>query len=296
MTACEDFFTGIPIELEQEIDAKLAAYCMLNMDDSTIFVQVNRTLPFGQPIDTDDWGQRNVTVELYQNGDLLFGIPNATSQAIYYNSIQFKKELNQPFSNFHQSNATYELVVNSERYGILKATQEVPNLVSIDSVNYRESVRITAPYLEEEDLFEVTFTDPGNEENYYWITVEFENIMSFDSMEFSNIGFLNKPTVYDALLNIENHFVVFEDKNINGQIYTVSIYNNTWKGYESEFFITYKLHSISSDLYLYLKTLDEYNATADNPFAEPSILYHNMEGGLGMFGIFQTASKRVRIR
>lgn len=295
--SCESFFEGKQIELDNKIEEGLAAYCILNLDDTTIFVQVSKTFSYGQPFDTTNWGQENIIVELYQNGNLLFDIPiEEPFGGVFYDVVRFKKELNQSFRNFHQPDATYELIVNSEKDGILRATQKFPNTVLIDSTNYRESVRITAPYFTEEDLHQVTFTDPIDDENYYWIDAILEQTMTYDSMTFNYDFRFDRPNVYDALLNVENDIVTFSDENINGQTYKVDIYHYTWKGSEPNSYINYQLHSISKDLYLYLKTLDEYNTAAENPFAEPTLLYHNMEGGLGIFGVYQTEEKRVRIR
>ncbi|MDX5319932.1 MAG: DUF4249 family protein, partial [Bacteroidota bacterium] len=46
----------------------------------------------------------------------------------------------------------------------------------------------------------------------------------------------------------------------------------------------FELMSLDEHLYKYQTTFDAAESAQDNPFAEPVIIYSNIEGGIGIFG------------
>ena len=47
--------------------------------------------------------------------------------------------------------------------------------------------------------------------------------------------------------------------------------------------LRFYLHNISQDYYYYRRSLELYNQSSDNPFAQPVQVYSNIENGFGIF-------------
>lgn len=94
----------------------------------------------------------------------------------------------------------------------------------------------------------------------------------------------------------------FSDEFFNGQDYTLHIYiydnnyNSMNMGMEGDVdlsgveFVTVldtskyyiELSSITKDMYLYTKSIENYSMSRDNPFAQPAQIYTNIENGYGL--------------
>ena len=53
------------------------------------------------------------------------------------------------------------------------------------------------------------------------------------------------------------------------------------------------LRSVSSDYYYYHSTITRQLSARESPFAEPVIIYNNVENGLGNFAAYSTATDSV---
>jgi hypothetical protein len=113
-------------------------------------------------------------------------------------------------------------------------------------------------------------------------------------------GFKNAT---DELLDTEteNIYGIFTDELFDGKEYTLNIsMGSLYQYYVGETDqmtqrrYLFKLVTLSPSAYMYLKsrTFYDYNGEGDF-FTEPSVIYNNIQGGLGILGAFQTDSLRI---
>ena len=85
---------------------------------------------------------------------------------------------------------------------------------------------------------------------------------------------------------------LFNDLLFNGQTKSleISIPNNEWSWGEAGYIWSYRyiglrfyLYNISQDYYYYRRSLELYNQTSGNPFAQPVQVFSNIQNGFGIF-------------
>lgn len=285
-SSCE----GVIVDIEiPEHEPVLAAYCFINVDDSTVkvFVQVSQAI-------LDSTNKRfvdNATVEIYKNGTLWQEINTKIIEAST-GEIHYEKSLNQPISAEGYGDS-YELRVSAPGFETVTATQIMPKPKQATGIQHLRQV--TNDFGEIIDNSRITIDDAPNEENYYKITLDIFEIGTINSND----------TVYEArsiggqaLANTEsisNAFngVVITDKLFDGQRFIADV-GSSPSGSSHNVVdepITYSgtlelyLMAITRAEYLYQKSLYSYSNAQANPFAEPTLIYSNMSSGLGMFSM-----------
>jgi hypothetical protein len=56
-----------------------------------------------------------------------------------------------------------------------------------------------------------------------------------------------------------------------------------------------QLHVINEDYFEFLLSLEKYNETYENPFAEPVMVFSNIENGLGLFSSYSTYTDSIYV-
>ncbi len=96
----------------------------------------------------------------------------------------------------------------------------------------------------------------------------------------------------------QNEYYVFTDELIPGKEYTLNLkytgFNFNTEHYE---FLraSFRLNSITRDLYLYLQSYSVYGQTEGNPLAEPVPVYTNIINGLGIVGALSFSQDSLKI-
>jgi hypothetical protein len=118
--------------------------------------------------------------------------------------------------------------------------------------------------------------------------------------EFNSIS--NLVTVCSYYSSFNGCSVMFNDQLLKEKTFTFDIFHhqyyfNPGMGNENpdqqdEYYLVFS--RINRDYYQYILSADKNYTYSDNPFAEPSSLYSNIEGGYGVFGA--SAAVLVRIR
>jgi hypothetical protein len=183
----------------------------------------------------------------------------------------------------------YRIVVKAPGLPEVTATTTIPNLVRIERVD--TSRIILEPGLDIPDfrmVFNIVFTDPANETNYYL----FNLYNDLDKMLPSSIGFSSQDPIIEEELSNEQSLtnvlmnrvegIAFSDKIINGQKYSLTV--TTDCRYGSKRLTTYiRLFSITEECFKYFQTLNLYFEKQGNPLSDPVIVYSNITGGYGIF-------------
>ncbi len=132
--------------------------------------------------------------------------------------------------------------------------------------------------------------DPAGEKNYYRLNVRSLGALS-DSIYYVNDLF----TSYDIVFEDKNLSVsyngwaayfsnVFDDSIFDGTTYDFTIETRQRTSNYFRPYVVVNLQQISEDYYKYLKTLELYNCSANDIYAEPIRIHSNIKNGTGIFG------------
>lgn len=297
----------------EKIDPKIVLYAMLNPDD-TISVSLakshavfdNRYTP--QQI-------TNATVRLFRDGVLVETLayvpPEPCENCMPAEHSRYVSQGIRPVPG-----STYRIEAEVTGFKPVSAETGLPVLVpvmSIDTTTDTEEGCNT--YL----VTKVKFADPGATANYYRISVTrlegYYNgdksvpyrpeipvrvTMSDDSYA-ATADPIIAPEQEDDLFGIysSNTYNVFSDELISGQEYDltlkISFYRRPDPTYYEFTHFKIELHSITKDMFLYLRSYAAHMQTRDSFFSEPVLVYSNIKDGLGVFGsgVISTADIKI---
>lgn len=264
--------------------------------DSLINVNLSQSLYIMDPYDVEqtllndatvyisDSSSRIDTLQYNFNGYINLGVD------IYVPSNFWSKKV------FPKAGHEYKIEVKSGNLPVATSKTRIPNLVKIEKVD--TTVVILAGTFEEWESnvrlhCDIEFTDPANEKNFYLLYVY---KIPPPHIETNNIGFSCQDPVVEEKLEHGTYMegVAFSDKIINGQKYRLQITLNGKEigmpFYDDNSYIFYhhnaiyfRLYSITEDYFKYIQTLNLFYKNFNNPLAEPTQVYSNVEGGYGIF-------------
>lgn len=173
--------------------------------------------------------------------------------------------------------------IETDDYGTATATAFIPIKTVIDTVFYKDSTTIfNDEYYGE---IRLKFQDNPNAVNYYAVEL-------FEYLDFRNTWEIRSPSrlTSDNLILFNNFGTIFfNDETINGQNYTLKLaYDDgrfrSWKSNETRLKVI--LYTIDFPYFKYTQDLVKAFSNQDNPFAEPTIIYSNINNGIGIFGAY----------
>lgn len=140
----------------------------------------------------------------------------------------------------------------------------------------------------------VALTDPPDESNYYFLTMEDSGYGSSLGRTAGQEFYTSDPILvesarssYDVELDGDRIFYTyFDDALLNGRAHTFTLTVNVGWSSGSRTVIHSRgpyMASVSHALYLYQSTYSLHREVQRNPFAEPVEVYSNVEGGYGIF-------------
>ncbi|MCE5345392.1 MAG: DUF4249 domain-containing protein [Bacteroidales bacterium] len=196
----------------------------------------------------------------------------------------------------------YKIVVKAPGLPDATATTIIPDLVRIERVDTSRIILTTTSTNRSYRMtYNIEFTDPVNETNYYLFNVcrkprsrSYSNNISFDCSD---------PIVEEELKdNNLIYGIAFSDKIINGKKYslTITVDGNWLSSYSYKFPHTvddymkdnyidnkktyyFNLYSIPEEYFKYIQTMNLYFERQGNPLYEPVMVYSNVTGGYGIF-------------
>lgn len=131
----------------------------------------------------------------------------------------------------------------------------------------------------------VSVKDDPAKENYYHIIGEYVAYTSYQG----NI-YTHKDNIY-----FEEKLFTDRERNADGFITISARYNDDFKDYPGSTFIKIYLLNTEKSYYLYHKTIFDYKDD-DNPFSEPTPVFSNVDGGLGIFTSYVIDSAILRLK
>ena len=261
-----------PIELElPDIPPKLTVNSFVGLNDS-LFVYVNLS-------------QSKASDDNLDTGFVVLDTAIVTITDVVGNTIEFEETYwkGGEYRGFQllENQGFVTIKVETEAYGTATATAYIPPKTTIDTVFYQDSVTLFND--EHYGEIRIKFQDNPNEVNYYVIEL-------FEYWNSRNTWEIRSPSqsTSDNLI-LFNHYgkVFFNDETINGQQYTLKLgYEsntlNNWKANET--LLKVVLYTVDYPYFKYNQTLNKEISNRDNPFAEPTIVYNNIQNGVGIFG------------
>lgn len=235
---------------------RLALSCTFDAD-SFIIVNVNQSVS-----SLDKYGPIAVTkahVYLYENEVLL-----DTLQSGYAGYYKFNIK--------PQAGKTYTIGCTYEQYDSVYASTTLPYPVLITEATI-DTNAISTNQGEIVNL-KLTFTDPGNESNYYLIKLFYRD-------PFNDYDYPVYIKSLDPIFNDESEFL-FDDVTFNGKTRSISFSMDKpdfiYQPLENYVF---ELHHLNYDAYQFVKSYIRYINNNGNPFSEPLQVYSNVSSKMG---------------
>jgi hypothetical protein len=181
----------------------------------------------------------------------------------------------------------YDIKVTSSKYNSVGSSSYIPEPPANAQWEITGEIEIEGvglPY----KLIDLNFTDNANETNFYKITGLVEHpIIDPDGTLAPFRRSLELSTESDSE-NFGDYEVIISDLTFNGLNHKMQI-----RVLDVEKLVVPKLimsiSSISQDYYDYKQTERLQAKTIGNPFAQPTNVYNNVEGGFGIFAGYSTA-------
>lgn len=309
MPSCEEI-----IEFKGEkTEPKIVLYALLNPDD-TISVSLAKSHAVFDVMYTRQQ-ITNAIVRLYRDGELIETLTYVPPEPCEH---CFPPEHSRYVSNGIKPvpGSTYRIEAEVPGLKPVSAETSLPALVPIVSI---DTVTEQAGDYNTFLVTKVKFADPGATENYYRISVTrleghyngdptvpynpeipVRVTMSDDSYA-ATADPIIAPEQEEDLFGIysSNTYNVFSDELISGQEYDLTLkISYYWKPDTTHYEFTHfkiELHTITKDMYLYLRSYAAHMQTRDSFFSEPVLVYSNVTDGLGVFGSGVISTANIEI-
>jgi hypothetical protein len=298
---------NVDIDIE-DLDPMIVLNGLLEAD-STVEIFVSRTRHI---LDNKELG-------ILSDAEVSIIDPEGTSQSL---SISGGRTYSSSALIIEQG-SRYRVTVEAQGFEPVEATVTVPVSIPIDQIDTASSVN---EWGEQKVNFEISFTDPPGEENYYMLSLQAKvPVAYFDIIERLDTLYVDevKDTVimgivYDTIeytvpryenlwiesedLAIEqwdyfNNQLIFTDKLFDGKKYSFNGSYYTWFLWDAgdSATIYYQLHSVDEHYFKYVNTREDHYYAKDDPFAVPVVVHNNIENGVGILGASSASVDSMKV-
>jgi hypothetical protein len=240
----------------------------------------------GQP---DQYIVSNARALLYENDVLTDSLQyNSTSRAYKATVTRI------------QPGRTYKLVLSAPNFPAAEATSFTPTLAPISNLTFTRNARVD-PDGNQQDEVRISFSDNAATEDYYVLRIldAYRNFLYCINTNDKDVEKLVYEDPFYSEDCLRSDRLLLSDVNFNGKTKTLIFYvdaglleqQTTPAGISRA---TVELLHINRDYYKYFKSVNSYENSVDNPFAEPVNLYTNMKNGYGLFTTYAMAVDSIR--
>jgi hypothetical protein len=288
--SCGEMFEPLEIDLPSE-EQKLVVNCYFAVDSSWYIRVWNSTRPFSE--------------------DTAYLVKDARV-TLTENSSQFQLSFDDYYSAYRVSakavaGKTYSLEVSAPGYETIFSTEIVPQAVPIrevksfatpDAVSQAGSKR----------TFDVTFSDPPGQENFYAISIQYLDHVEFPDRPAIDVWSTLYPESADPsfegdrFIEYFHHYdnggtevnLLFDDTPFEGKEHTFRLKVAEWwaGGEQGAAPRRYRilLKSLSKAYYQYRITYNLQLVATEDPFASPAQVFNNIENGYGIFAAYNQSA------
>jgi len=248
---------------------------------------------------------KNAKVSLYKNGT-------------FVEDMVYSKDSDDELGRFYSGitpiiGSTYKVEVETILAGKTISQSVLPQKVDIvsDSAIWVKWTTSEDSMFSIRYYFEITINDPP-ENNYYFITASvpvyqvdtINNTRQFQALQYAEILSGDLPT-HEIYLN---NALLFKDitfnatsKKITGTATLSSYPDPDFYDGDKSFILDksklhIELHSLSADAYNFCSSYAKKIASQDDVYSEPTVIYSNIENGLGVFAGENITKRDVLIR
>lgn len=270
-----------PIEIKPPNDSQFLVVNAINFQsDSTWLIEVSRNKPFASENAHQFIDNAEVYIEDEDNLKIQLQQKIINSKTYYYSN--HKPEVNKQ----------YKLTVHTPGFISVNAVSKIPSIdsviplkIKIDSTYLKEVLEI----LKNDPSYPVDFSksvscnisfiDPPAEKNFYDLRLFYGSENSSALLKYEEIAFLDLNGVKtnyltdDIMFNGTTHTLYF---NIPIALFLIEKISK----------ISVSLRLLSPEYYNYLHTANLQQSLNEDPFAQPVIVYSNVEHGAGIFAGF----------
>ncbi|MDZ7934095.1 MAG: DUF4249 domain-containing protein [Emticicia sp.] len=295
LLSCESLIKEIDPSFLPETDSKLVVACFISPQDTVLAAKVTETkLLIGTTGDIRD-DVTNATVSLSDGSKSI--------RLVYSPKLGYYRAL--PSELPILTGKSYTITVSTPDGRKVNSSTTVPNNIAIkevkiDSAKVDNFGRNANTKVTEYDV-KVIWTDKAGEANYYRALNIYDMILSYPD-----------PRNPNKILNALNSTIVdlrtIDDKNTDGQLLSLNrtfipdnfSTNINFQGQDTK--LSQRLNKIKVGLfqtdvhyYNYHTSLRRQREN-NNPFAEPVLLYTNINGGFGCFGAYNATWQEFKIK
>ncbi|MEO6036855.1 MAG: DUF4249 domain-containing protein [Saprospiraceae bacterium] len=284
LASCSEDFFDQTIDIDPPAyDKQLVTHALVSNRDSSLSLPLTRNFGILDQVPDSAWAVKNALVEIYEEGQLKLIVPSSGSQ--WYSIFLLP--------GFFQPGKSYELRASHPDFSTVSARQVMPGPFQIDSTAYRENAGLSSEG-DELSAIDVYLQDQAGVKNYYVIAAD--GLYPSLSPKFDTLGFfIGYDTLGYSVTDIQaespedpnvrkavgNAFAV-TDQAFDGQAYKFTF--RTYRGYG---YTNFRAHvwSVTEDYYRYAVSAQRKYDSEEVPLVEPVTVYHNLENGIGIFGL-----------
>lgn len=278
LTGCKDDFFDQVVDVDvPEHTPALAITSEISNTDTILWAYVSNSV--GILVQDNPAPITDAKVELYKNGNLLEALPHV-EQGFYGWQIP------EPLSN---DGAEYELRVSKDGFESVSAVQEMPPQVDLISATYEKEGTVDLEGYRV-DEYKIKFQDERSTENYYKVEVTVRRTYD-DGAQYENNIYTESfdPSVYTIDGGLYMSDAVFDGDETEVSFYS---YENIYtENPDEEVELSIRLVHITKEHYF--RKVSLYNYDPENPFAEPTVVFSNVENGHGIFSMEATGPEFV---
>lgn len=298
--SCDKWLNGQVINYDlPEHTPVLTIYSNAMSQDSFLEVRVGATLPVLDENDEPD-SIKNITIQLFKNnvflqnisGEPYFKIDTLINWVdpvtgeltlLIDSNFTYKQPLLEPISD--EAGTVYRLEVNADDYEMAYVEQVVPSMPDV-SITLDKDVDVNAydeyyDYESKGDIYTITFNNLQEKEQHYIIRADGTYANDWGGFYGQRVG-LNTS---NPIIEKDQAVLLLSDKS---SISTGALQLEQWYPLgdsKKPVYIQFIFRAVSTSYVDYYRSINDYKRADGNPFAEPVVLYSNVENGLGVFSL-----------
>lgn len=180
--------------------------------------------------------------------------------------------------------ADYELNIQIPGEPLITAKSRINGEPKIGDIEYEaEEIKLERDLVLDRIAIEIDDPDGAN---YYWLQVYYE----YKKVTDGTINYeIDQSYIYNYNSVTEEDAELFSDEDFDGTNASLEFFTERYIGRNQDNVelnrMIFHLWSISESDFRFSQTFERNRQAEGNPFAEPTIVYSNIEGGLGFFSV-----------
>lgn len=296
--SCDKWLDGQVIDFDlPDHTPVLTVYAFYEAGQNVVDTKVGSSVSIlsqGEPQPVND-----VNIKLYQNDQLVEEWSPVATYIIDTLWWYFDPQLNDTIyfidssftyqhtlaTNISTDLDEYRLEVSAPGYETVSSTLTVPKKANVINTDLERDVFVNKPSWawdaeENGDKIRFTINDPAGEENIYHLQFLFEYGDTNYSYTVNAYLDINEPG-----LEYDNGGYILSDQFFDGQQRSFEFEKWYYQGEQKPNKVQIHVYAMTKSYSDFKSSLNKYWDAEYNPFAEPVILYSNIENGLGLFSI-----------